>query len=134
MSISYIVEGSYDSLKKKTIVSKGQAANLKKQKTWSLSLRGTPSCFSSCLHISFMQLYSFLDYTVNSKMGRRSISTTKSGKFMNPTDQASKIQKLCNLLKLCQVMPRVLANLLSSLLEIYKSYSAITHSSSCSFY
>ena len=23
-------------------------------------------------------------------MGRRSISTTKSGKFMNPTDQASK--------------------------------------------
>ena len=24
-------------------------------------------------------------------MGRRSISTTKSGKFMNPTDQASKM-------------------------------------------
>lgn len=30
-------------------------------------------------------------------MGRRSINTTKSGKFMNPTDQASKKNK--NLLK-----------------------------------
>ena len=66
-------------------------------------------------------------------MGRRSISTTKSGKFMNPTDQASKIQKLCNLLKLCQIMPQVLVNLLNSLFEIFKSYSAITHSSSILF-
>lgn len=27
-------------------------------------------------------------------MGRRSINTTKSGKYMNPTDQASKLIKL----------------------------------------
>lgn len=28
-------------------------------------------------------------------MGRRSINTTKSGKYMNPTDQASKFMNWC---------------------------------------
>lgn len=30
-------------------------------------------------------------------MGRRSINTTKSGKYMNPTDQASKLQENKNI-------------------------------------
>ena len=36
--------------------------------------------------------WDLLKFAEKVKMGRRSISTTKSGKFMNPTDQASKIK------------------------------------------
>lgn len=32
------------------------------------------------------------------KMGRRSINTTKSGKYMNPTDQARKFNKIIYLI------------------------------------
>jgi len=36
-------------------------------------------------------------------MGRRSINTTKSGKFMNPTDQA----RMCNIIVII-ITPKVL--------------------------
>lgn len=66
---------------------KGQAAF----PAWLLSRMRTPWCFST-LHIFSLILIccSFCGKHNKTKMGRRSISTTKSGKFMNPTDQASK--------------------------------------------
>ena len=39
-----------------------------------------------------------LKFVVGFKMGKRSTNTTKSGKFMNPTDQASKLKNMFCLL------------------------------------
>lgn len=43
-------------------------------------------------------------------MGRRSINTTKSGKYMNPTDQASKYETkrriICIIFEIYLILPR----------------------------
>ena len=41
-------------------------------------------------------------------MGRRAINTTKSGKYMNPTDQASKLSNVIENLFLCKYFCEIL--------------------------
>lgn len=47
--------------------------------------------FTAKYHKTHFLIRLFSVYKIR-KMGRRSINTTKSGKFMNPTDQASKFK------------------------------------------
>lgn len=63
---------------------------------------GSSSYSYYCIKIYLDSIYRFLDlwevFTKLFKMGRRSINTTKSGKYMNPTDQASKYSSVYHVL------------------------------------